>query len=138
MTEPEMQPGEHIERWVWVIYPIGLVFILATHFLVGFLLMPPLDEVTAPMWALGGITSASAAAFVYLSSRRRHEAELITPSQASPLNKMLSFGWLYQGLWSVYRFMTRVISLLSAVLEGEGGILWALVLFALIFVFLQR
>jgi hypothetical protein len=134
-----MQPGEHIERWVWVIYPIGLVFIIATHVLVGFLLMPPLDEVTTPMWVLGGVTSAIAAAIIYLSSRRWHGTELITPaSQVSPLSKMFSLGWLYQGLWRVFRLMARVISLLSAVLEGEGGILWALVLFALIFVFLQR
>jgi hypothetical protein len=28
--------------------------------------------------------------------------------------------------------------LFSTILEGDGGILWALVLFALIFVFLQR
>jgi hypothetical protein len=31
-----------------------------------------------------------------------------------------------------------LFSLFSTILEGDGGILWALVLFALIFVFLQR
>jgi len=60
------------------------------------------------------------------------------PTSVSPLNRFLSFEWLYRLFWRVYRLLTRVSALFSTILEGDGGILWALVLFALIFVFLQR
>jgi hypothetical protein len=41
-------------------------------------------------------------------------------------------------VWKLYHTITRVFSLVSSILEGDGGLLWALVIFALIVIFLQK
>jgi hypothetical protein len=53
-------------------------------------------------------------------------------------NNLFSLEWLYRFLWKLFGTISRLFALSSTILEGDGGILWALVLFALLFVFLQR
>ena len=48
------------------------------------------------------------------------------------LSSLLSLGWLYILLWAVYRRMEQAVLVLTAVLEGDGGVLWVLVLLALL------
>jgi hypothetical protein len=45
---------------------------------------------------------------------------------------LLSFGWLYRYLWSFYQSLGRLLNFLTTILEGEGGVLWALLLLALL------
>jgi hypothetical protein len=48
-------------------------------------------------------------------------------------------GWLYGALSWIYRVVQSVIQLLTAVLEGDGGFLWSLVLLALLVsIFISR
>jgi hypothetical protein len=76
---------------------------------------------------------------LYISWRFPHPFQLASQSKFTVFwNSLLSFEWLYRHLWKLFRTITRLFALLSSILEGDGGIIWALVLFALIFVFLQR
>jgi hypothetical protein len=132
-------PIDHIERWVWFIFPTGLVFISVTHLLSGLLFMPDISEIALPGWTLGFLTVTLSALILFLYYRFSQRFPHIQQSvNATRINSILSLEWLYRILWQIYRFMMRLISMLSTILEGDGGILWALVLFALIFVFLQR
>ncbi len=47
------QTGFHIERWVWFLFPIGMFIILLTHFLIGTMLYPNLDDVPLTGWIMG-------------------------------------------------------------------------------------
>jgi hypothetical protein len=42
-----------------------------------------------------------------------------------------NFDWFYSLLRILYSFFQRLVQVLALVLEGEGGILWALVLLVL-------
>ncbi len=44
------------------------------------------------------------------------------------LPRLLSFEWFYRRLWGAFRFLTVISQNLAALLEGESGLLWMLVL----------
>ena len=139
ISHPQALVEEHIERWVWLLYPLGLFFIIVTHFLIGFWLYPDINNVVFVEWVMGPLAIVLATIIIYTFWRYPHifPHRGITTS-VSPITRVLSFEWLYRLFWRFYRLLTRVSALFSTILEGDGGILWALVLFALIFVFLQR
>jgi hypothetical protein len=131
--------SHHIERWVWVLYPVGLIVIILAHLLLGWFLLPDLNGLPLSAWILGPLSLLIAALILLISQRYPHPFPRINRFMETPTWKNLSsFGWLYNFLWNAYHAVSRVIALFSTILEGDGGILWALVLFALIFVFLQR
>jgi hypothetical protein len=51
---------------------------------------------------------------------------------------VLSFGWFYTILRWFYRQLGSAINFISTILEGEGGILWALLLVTLLIAFLSQ
>jgi hypothetical protein len=132
-------PPEHIERWVWFLYPIGLIFIALTHVLIGWWMHPNLNEIPLSGWIMGPVGLIISGVILYIVWRQPHPDSLLTRStKTSFWSNLLSLNWLYRLLWKLFRTSSRVFALISTLLEGDGGILWALVLFALIFVFLQR
>ncbi len=135
----EGQSAMHIERWVWFLYPLGLIFIITTHFLIGIMLYPKLSEIPLTGWIMGGVVVTISGVIWYLSTRfLQGHASLDQSMEKSTFFKLFNLVWLYRFFWMIFRALTKLTSLLSAILEGDGGILWAFVLFALIFVFLQR
>ncbi len=133
------EKSQHIERWVWVLYPIGLILIIVAHLLIGWFLLPELNGLPIAAWVIGALTLLTAALILFISWRLPRPiliASSITKSHS--WNKLFSLEWLYNFIWMTYRTISRLFGLFSTILEGDGGIIWALVLFALIFVFLQR
>lgn len=129
----------HIEKWVWVLYPIGLVIIIIAHLLLGWYLLPDLRGLPYTDWIIGPLTLVTSVLIIYGTYRF---VDLLNSMQqladSSLFKGAFSNEWLFNLTWRVYRLVGRASNLLSTILEGDGGILWALVLFALIFVFLQR
>src|SRR4030042_143076 len=129
----------HVERWVWFLFPAGLILIIVTHFLIGILLFPALSEIQLTGWIMGAVAVAISGIIWYLPTRyfqgftRKDQA-----IKTSAINKFLSLKWLYRFFWKLFHTLVRLAALISTILEGDGGILWAFVLFALIFVFLLR
>jgi hypothetical protein len=135
----EKQIKVNVEPWVWLLYPIGMIVIVVTHYLIGIMLYPPLSEIPSTVWIMGIISVILSGAIWYLpmryaSSFSRRDQSVIT----SAITKFLSLEWLYSFFWRLFRALTRFAAIISTILEGDGGILWAFVLFALIFVFLLR
>jgi hypothetical protein len=129
----------HIERWVWFLYPIGLIFIVVSHVLIGWWLYPNLNEVTLSGWIIGPLGLIIAGFILYITWRYPRPLTLFTPSiKTSFWSNLFSLEWLYRLLWKLFDIISKLFALFSSILEGDGGILWALVLFALIFVFLKR
>jgi hypothetical protein len=133
------EKSQHIERWVWVLYPLGLILIVAAHLIIGWFLLPDLNGLPLVAWIIGPVTLLIAAIILFISWRLPqpfHIPQKLT--KTSFWNTLFSFEWLYNFIWNAYRTVSRLFGVISTILEGDGGILWALVLFALIFVFLQR
>ena len=130
---------EHIERWVWFLYPFGLIFIVLTHLLIGWWLHPNLNKIPLSGWIMGPLALIIAGLILYIAMRYPRPFPLLSRSTKTNFwNNLLSLNWLYRLLWKLFRTLSRLVAVISTILEGDGGILWALVLFALIFVFLQR
>ncbi len=129
----------HIERWVWVLYPLGLILLVVTHLLTGWFLLPELNGLPFVAWIIGPLTVLIAALILFVSWRFPQSVFVTQKfTQSSSKNDLFSFAWLYSSIWKAFRAVSRLFALVSTILEGDGGILWALVLFALIFVLLQR
>jgi hypothetical protein len=47
-------------------------------------------------------------------------------------DSVFSMNWLYSGFWFIYRRLRLLTGFITEVLEGEGGILWALLLLVLL------
>jgi hypothetical protein len=103
------------------------------------MLYPKLSEIPLTGWIMGGVVVTISGVIWYLSTRfLQGHASLDQSMEKSTFFKLFNLVWLYRFFWMIFRALTKLTSLLSAILEGDGGILWAFVLFALIFVFLQR
>jgi hypothetical protein len=48
------------------------------------------------------------------------------------LSDLLHLDWLYRSIWFIFGLLGRLISVATAMLEGDGGVLWALLLLALL------
>lgn len=105
----------------------------------GLVCTPDLQDLPLVAWLIGPLTLLVAALILFLLWRYPQPFPALKRLTGSSLSyKLFSLEWLYNFIWQAYRTVQRVIGLFSTILEGEGGILWALVLFALIFVFLQQ
>jgi hypothetical protein len=128
-----------VERWVWFLYPVGLLFALSSHLLLGVLFLPNWSQIPLLDWIIGPLAIIIAGVFIYFLWKSPHAFQPATRSDLSYFwNSFISLEWLYRYLWKLFRSIARIFTLISNILEGEGGIIWALVLFALIFVLIKR
>ncbi len=131
--------SQHIEQWVWVVYPVGLAVIALTHLVIGWLIVPQLGELSLFAWISGPLTMIVASLLLFITWRAPQPFSFLNRyPKILTSNKLLPHGWFYSLSWQFYKAVSRLIGLFSTILEGDGGILWALVLFALIFVFMQK
>jgi hypothetical protein len=138
---PASQPAS-IEHWIWLVYPAGLALLSLAHFGLGWQARP--DSASLPLltW-LGGLAACVLALLLWIPVRRylRRSAQGWIPNQTQfvrQLGQLFSLSWLYRLLWSIFRQFSRLLGLVSSILEGEGGLLWAFVLLVLIFAFLRQ
>jgi hypothetical protein len=127
-------PIDTHERWVWVVYPLGLALLPLTHVFIGIMTITGFDDLAYTGW-LAGSLAVFLAAGVFYSARRMPRLPQATISM---LSYIFSFNWIYRTLWSIYRGLGGAAIRLSAILEGEGGILWAFVLLAILFTILSQ
>jgi hypothetical protein len=135
----DKNPSAHVERWVWFLYPFSLVIILLTQLFIGWRIYPNVSGLPLYGWIIGPVTLLITSAILYIAWRQPQRSPLVNYSTNSSFwNNLFSLHWLYRFLWKLFRSISNLFGLVSTILEGDAGILWALVLFALIFVFLQR
>lgn len=143
-----------LERWVHTVYPVGLMALVIAQWVIA-VLGGAGALVVGVWWASVVVAVVTAAGIVVaLSLRGFFEAAATVDDSASPaqrsvvatwrwarvflrrtgilLGNLLALNWLYRFLSWLYQGALNVILLLTAILEGEGGILWALVILALL------
>ena len=118
-----------VERWIWLIYPLGLGLLPLTQFWIAWRSYPSIADVPLAGWLLGVI--AVGLAVLGVSLRDRIGAIPAGPIQS--FRTFLSLNWLYSMLWVIYRYLRRLATFLTSVLEGEGGVLWAILVLVLLF-----
>lgn len=129
----------HAERWIWFVYPWGLSLLPLAQFLILIWGIPGLrnDQGAFPSLAQSWPSLVSlvlaAPLLVWLRGGHQPLERLVTA-----LRKTFSFAWLYRILWVIYRSAGRLGSLIERIFEGEGGILWTLLLLTLLLALLVQ
>jgi hypothetical protein len=128
-----LHPGETSfesqERWTKFLYPTGLLLLGATIFLLG-------------IWGwrgaqnIGQIWAAIAAnilvvGFTVLALKIL--VRLPTSSTSNQWTRIFRLEWLFPAMTTIYEFFRKIADIITSSLEGEGGLLWSLLLLALIF-----
>ncbi|HBX71238.1 MAG TPA: hypothetical protein DEH25_18145 [Chloroflexi bacterium] len=127
---------ERFERWMWLIYPLGFAILFLTQFGMVYFQWAQSGRMISfqtPGWWFGLLSLGLAAIFMVLN----HRGSLSTPAFLGRLNKIFNLNWLYHIFWWIYRQIGRLLNLFSLLLEGEGGVLWALLILILLVVSLS-
>jgi len=135
-------PGESLkdmQGWIRVAYPLGLFILACSSWIVAF--TGSREFLTANHWlasvaalvlALGlGILVLRRQRLIMLE-RRITWLDAILQAAGSWLARFFSFRWLYALIQDFMGLVRRLVEGFSLVLEGEGGVLWAMVLLALL------
>jgi hypothetical protein len=141
-------PGERLasfENWIQVVYPLGLFILPAAYVLIGIVGWE--GSFTVGRWWASLISLALMALIYWLSfvlrrqpigEEETHPWYVILLSQVG--NRLAAFfrlNWIYRILIFCYNLIQQLIQALTVILEGDGGLLWALLLLALFLIALQ-
>lgn len=127
-----LHPGETSleskERWTKVLYPTGLFLLAGIAILLGLWGWEG-AQFFGQWWAAitANILAAGITALA-LTIMVRH----IPASNTSQWTRIFRLERLYKFLNDVYGFFRKIAEIITSALEGEGGLLWSLLLLALI------
>ena len=132
--EPKL---DRAERWIWLIYPTGLTILVISNLGLGWLSAQSANSFTPelPTWleTWPALASGILILLLLLLSRRRHLLEgPVTEVIANSFQRVFSFRWLFGIIRAIYSALRNISSWLSLLLEGQAGILWTLLLLALL------
>jgi hypothetical protein len=127
-----LHPGETSfesqARWAKILYPTGLLLPVGVQALLGIWGWNGIRQ--WGNWPAAVIALLLAIGFSILSSTILLRAA--PASGPGRWTEILRIDWLFKLLGNVYRFLGQIASLITSMLEGEGGILWSLLLLVLI------
>ncbi|HEY9087527.1 MAG TPA: hypothetical protein VIO36_05120, partial [Anaerolineaceae bacterium] len=126
-----------MERWVQGMYPFGLFILIATQFIAAWFSLPQSFSlatwvgILAALLALGGVTLLN----WLLAPRPGGEPgwlAVLGGRVGRWLGAIFRLDWFYRLGMLAYAGARRFVAVLANILEGDGGVLWVLVLLALL------
>jgi hypothetical protein len=118
-----------LRPWANVAYLLGVLLLPLTHLILGWWL--GLISIESPWWP--GITSLGIAVILIVLSRRRFgRFSDLAFRLGNFLKSIFSFGWLYKPVLIIFQVLDQIFMTITQVLEGEGGVLWALLIMILL------
>jgi hypothetical protein len=112
-------------RWVQVVYPFGLSVLPIIGITISF--MEWFQNRSFGLWWISSITIILSLIIYYLMTRIIR-SPILTNLRYQPA-KVNFFAIVF---WGIYRFIRQIISLLTSILEGDGGMLWSIVILVLL------
>lgn len=139
-----LQPGGEagaLESWARIVYPMGLIIIIQAIIALGLVGWP--GSFTPGVWWLPLVSAGLVAGGMILIRRFGVAPPYIQLPASSGLAKALNWvlprlepifrlEWVYQVALQIYTALGKVFRAFSTILEGEGGILWALLLLVIL------
>jgi len=127
-----LHPGETSlesqERWTRVLYPTGLFMLAAISILLGLWGWDGAHNI-GQLWAA---ISANVLAAGFTALALTVLVRLAPASSSRQWTRIFRLERLYTTLTAVYDFFRRIADIITSSLEGEGGLLWSLLVLALI------
>jgi len=130
-----------LETWAKITFPLGFILIIQTTIALGIVGWPGVftSELWLPSIVSLAIVCATVIAFWRLNIspyeiQFSENNKTITRIRAIShrIQEIFSFQWFYKLLLAGYRLLSQVFNTIISILEGEGGILWSIVLLILI------
>ncbi len=134
----------NVDRWVKVVFPAGLGILILTQWVIFIRGLP--TSLSFEYWWCG-ITVLiltmllllwrlkKLPAFVYRALNRIKFPKVVETERI--LDTFFGFGWITKIYDFLFGFIQKIVTLITNVLEGEGGILWAILLLALLISYFQ-
>lgn len=129
-----------MERWVHTVYPAGLMALVLAHWFTGVYGWP--GSFTPGVWwtaitlalvsAFGGILAFSFRRFFTSKAAPGLWVSVLIQRIGAFFGTIFRLDWLYRFIAWLYRVVQSVILVITAMFEGDGGILWSLVILALL------
>ena len=111
-----------LERWIRLIYPLGLIMLPITQMGIGWLYRPVIGNIPIASW----IISFLIIVFAVLGFFWQRRGGTIPAAVVRAVNSLLNFSWLRSFLILAFDQLTKLLNFSSSILEGEGGILWVM------------
>jgi len=126
-----------LDGWVRGTYPLGLILLIVSGWVTVWLGIEGGMQIGP--WLIGLAVFALAAIFTGVRARFIALPMAISASGNwasakvwwSRISGIFRLTWLSNFLWFIYRGLRRLVSFLTILFEGEGGVLWAFLLLAL-------
>jgi len=121
-----------MESWYQAVYLLGLFLPVLS---IGAISFRNLSDFSLELqyWWIGGGVLISAFAFYYLFNRKISKDNPVHPiGETSVINRFFSMNWIFSLTLEFEKRISKIVTGFSGLLEGEGGILWALVFLLLI------
>jgi hypothetical protein len=117
------------ERWIRTVYPLGLGLLPLSHYLIAWQTPLPHDNTGnyAEWWA-GLSALIITALLIFIGQRDLHLPSVIMPVW----DRLYSLKWMANLAWALYRSVGKVIVIATNIMEGSGGVLWAMVLLVIL------
>jgi|SRR5271157_102079 len=115
-------------RWAKVIYPSGLFLPAGIQILLGFWGWS--GARTTGLWWAALTSLILAGGFTALALMLLNR--LVPAAGPARWTEIFRLGWFYRIVQSLYLFLERIVHALTSTLEGDGGILWSLLILVLI------
>jgi len=138
--QPGGEPGA-LESWARLVFPLGLILIIQANVALGLIGWP--GALTLGVWWLPLVSHIMIIITLVLirrfgisppyfelpaSSRIRKVVDTVLPR----LEPFFRLEWIYRAIWCVFNSVGKLLKSASAVLTGEGGILWTILLLVLL------
>lgn len=135
----------NMEPWVHVVYPFGLLLLVSTQWLIGVLGWQ--GSFTPGTW-WAAVASLSIALTIHGFQRRGSMWIGSLSNQFGTLKRLarpgvrllaaiLNLDWLYRFLAAFFHGVQSSVRFLTTILEGDGGVLWAILLLLLLITFFK-
>jgi len=139
-----LQPGGEagaLESWARIVYPLGLILIIQAILTLGLIGWP--GSLTLGVWWLGLISTLLVILSFVLIRRLGITPPYIQLPASSMLTKALHWivprlepvfrlEWVYRIAWRINNIFGSILKSFSTILEGDGGILWTILLLVLL------
>ena len=139
-----IQPGGEagaLESWARIVYPLGLIIIIQSILVMGLIGWP--GSLTIGVWWPGMVSALLVIASFILIRKLGITPPYIQLPASSGFTKALNWviprlepvfrlEWVYRVVWWVNNLVGKLLYGFSTILEGDGGILWMILLLVLL------
>jgi len=120
--------------WVKVIYPLGLFLLLFTQLILSLWGWAGARQIGVWWAALADLGLVALITWLAL----KYRTQLPAQAERSHWSDLFRLNWLYRAAWILYRWLGRMINVITSTSEGDGGVLWSFVILALFLSLLAR